>query len=294
MRIPGLRKAVPWLRSRLRGRLLVLGYHRVDDEPDPYDMTVRPDRFATHLDILARSASVLPLTEAIHRMVEGTLPSRAVTLTFDDGYADLFERIEPMLAARDMTATAFIATGFIGGEFWWDRLARILGPEAPERLICSLSAHLECLEPEDREAQLQELEQSGRLATVPRHRTLTPDEVNALAVGGVVEIGAHSVWHDRLTGLRPESRRREVRDSKQRLEEITGRPVIAFSYPHGAFDHTVRDEVRAAGYALGCTSMPELARRGSDPLGLPRLWPGDWPADRFEAWLGRWLPRRLF
>jgi peptidoglycan/xylan/chitin deacetylase (PgdA/CDA1 family) len=297
MRIPNLRKAglaAPWLRTKLRGQVLVLGYHRVDDGPDPYGMAVRPDRFAAHLDVLARSASVLPLAEAIRRTVEGTLPPRAVTLTFDDGYADLIDRIEPLLAARDMTATAFIATGFLGGEFWWDRLARILGPEAPAHLLHSLSAQLEFMEPENRDVKLGELEQAGRGGSGPWHKTLTSDELGDLAARGVVEIGAHTVWHGRLTGLRPESRRREVRDSKQRLEEITGRSVTAFSYPHGAFDRVARDEVRDAGYALGCNSLPEAAWRGSDPLGLPRLWPGDWPADRFEAWLRRWMPWRVF
>jgi hypothetical protein len=112
---------------------------------------------------------------------------------------------------------------------------------------------------QDGEAQLDELNRGGTTGRGPRLRALTAGELSRLAAGGVVAIGAHTDWHGQLSGLRPRAARAEVRD---------------------------------AGYPLGCTSVPQAASGRSDRLGLPRLGPGDWRADRFEGWLRRWLPRR--
>jgi peptidoglycan/xylan/chitin deacetylase (PgdA/CDA1 family) len=76
----------------------------------------------------------------------------------------------------------------------------------------------------------------------------------------VVEVGGHTVRHLRLTAVDPALRVREVRECKRFLEELTGRPVTAFSYPHGAFDPAVRDDVRRAGYRVGCSSVPDVGR----------------------------------
>ena len=45
------------------------------------------------------------------------------------------------------------------------------------------------------------------------------------------EIGSHSWWHHRVLTLTPEAFRREVRDSKARLEDLSGTPVEGFRAP---------------------------------------------------------------
>ncbi len=71
------------------GRLLVLIYHRVLPAPDPmypYD----PDAavFAAQMTALARDFRVLPLGAAVRQLRAGTLPPGAVSVSFDDGFAD--------------------------------------------------------------------------------------------------------------------------------------------------------------------------------------------------------------
>lgn len=69
-----------------------------------------------------------------------------------------------------------------------------------------------------------------------------------------VDIGSHSLAHRRLTGLSDKEVEEEALRSKHFLEDITGRPVRLFSYPHGAFGRGVKEIVKRAGYHAACSS----------------------------------------
>lgn len=118
-------------------RPLILMYHRVADAPiDPWQLAVSPAHFEEQLDVLRRIRRPLPLAEFVGKLAAGTLPSDAVALTFDDGYVDNFLAAAPRLAARDIPATIFLATGCVDSPepFWWDELARlVLVEEGPTR-----------------------------------------------------------------------------------------------------------------------------------------------------------------
>jgi peptidoglycan/xylan/chitin deacetylase (PgdA/CDA1 family) len=112
-----------------RPRPLILMYHSIADEPiDPSGLAVSPAHFKEQLDILRQSRRLLPLTDFVRGLHDRKLPENAVALTFDDGYADNLHASKPILAAADVPATVFLATGFIGraDEFWWDELARLI------------------------------------------------------------------------------------------------------------------------------------------------------------------------
>src|SRR5882724_6749388 len=96
-----------------RGRnasLLVMIFHRVLPAPDAM-MPDEPDAasFAAQMDLVAGNFNVLPLREAVTRLRSGTLPPRALSITFDDGYANNYEVALPILAARKLPATVFVA-----------------------------------------------------------------------------------------------------------------------------------------------------------------------------------------
>jgi peptidoglycan/xylan/chitin deacetylase (PgdA/CDA1 family) len=95
----------------------ILLYHSVTDEPADWiaPFTVAPRVFAEQLDRLRDSGmSVVPLRRLVAAIRGGpALPSRAAVLTFDDGFADFYWTVAPLLAAREMPATLFVTTGAV-------------------------------------------------------------------------------------------------------------------------------------------------------------------------------------
>jgi len=104
-------------------------YHRIADEQvDRWQLAVSPAHFEQHLHVLRRTRHPLPLAEFVRRLMASTLPSNAVAVTFDDGYLDNFVTGKPLLAAADVPATVFLATGYLNrpGEIWSDELAKLI------------------------------------------------------------------------------------------------------------------------------------------------------------------------
>lgn len=325
MRLPGMKRLkllARWVRSRVVNGALILGYHRVVDTPqDPYGITVSPQNFAEQLEALRQYANLVPLQELVQTLEDGSLPRRAVVVTFDDGYADNLYCAKPLLERHQIPATVFVATGQIGREFWWDELEyRILsstewpgvlsleitegsytwvpaevGPRQASRsrrhIAQSIYRSLACLFPTEREAAIAEL--WARLGKVPEdrpsRRALTGDELIDLTGGGLVDIGAHTVTHPMLARLPISVQRQEIQESKVSLERILGRPITSFSYPNGSSSSETRAFVQEAGFHCACGSHNDVGRRGSDLFHLPRFWIPDWDGKAFSRWLRLWL-----
>ena len=125
-RVPaaGRRRVARWVGYR-RGRGVILLYHRVGDaNTDAWNLTVTPRRFEEHLQLLSSEFRPLPLTELAQGARRGSLPARAVGVSFDDGYADNLNVAVPLLMNWHVPATVFVATGFVmkGHPFWWEEL----------------------------------------------------------------------------------------------------------------------------------------------------------------------------
>ena len=83
-----------------RRRLLILCYHGVSryDEHEWASWYITAERLRQRMEILAQAhCNVLPLAEAVSRLQNGTLPDRAVVITFDDGMHDFFSVAFPIV-----------------------------------------------------------------------------------------------------------------------------------------------------------------------------------------------------
>ena len=106
-----------------RGKLSILIFHRVLSKADPL---LPSEPSAAQFDALLRHIktrfAVLPLSDAVRRLYDGTLPAGALAITFDDGYADNLAVAAPILQRYGIPATVFISTGYLDGRCMWNDL----------------------------------------------------------------------------------------------------------------------------------------------------------------------------
>jgi peptidoglycan/xylan/chitin deacetylase (PgdA/CDA1 family) len=124
-----LRQTLRQVKHRLQPGALILMYHRVTEvDADPWALSVTPDHFAEHLEILRRRTRPVSLQHLTQNLGNRQSLNHSVVITFDDGYADNLYHAKPLLEKFDIPATVFITTGNIGQqqEFWWDELDRLV------------------------------------------------------------------------------------------------------------------------------------------------------------------------
>ncbi len=298
-----------------QARLTTLIFHRVLKDPDP----LVPDEIhARRFDDICRWLKswfvVLPLTEAIGRLRDRSLPSRALGITFDDGYADNQEVAVPILRRHGLTATFFVSTGFLdGGRMWNDSLLEVVrrspGPQLDLRSLpggvdlglvdlSSLAARRAAVPklllglkylpvPVRMQAVDEVVRRSG--AALPDDLMMSSGQVRRLCEDGM-SVGAHTVMHPILATSNDAEARAEILAGRQALETITGCAVTLFAYPNGkpGRDYGPRDVtlVREAGFKAAFSTSPGVCSPDSDLFQLPRYTP--WRQSRllFAAQLG--------
>lgn len=97
---------------------VVITYHAVEEGPAP--LCIEPSRFLAQVDALAAlGVETLTVSQVAAHLREGTMPERAVCLTFDDGCASALRTAIPALAERGMTATIFCVAGHLACRNDW-------------------------------------------------------------------------------------------------------------------------------------------------------------------------------
>jgi len=313
-------------------RLLILCYHSIsiDDEHEwsgAYSMS--PALLESRFRMLrAGGYNVLPLTDAVRRLYEGTLPPRSVVLTFDDGMFDFHARAWPLLQEFGFPATVYLTTyysdydqpifGLLCSYLLWRARTRMPQPDVtplfgtpmPWQLADAAGrarakrdilayADREQLTAQERTAWAERLGdllgvdyeaiRAKRLLTV-----MTRDEAAEIARNGI-DIELHTHRHrtpnDRALFLR------EIVDNRERIERIRGGVARHFCYPSGVYRPEFLPWLREAGVTTATTCDPGLASRRSDPLLLPRLVDTSFlsPLD-VEGWMtgmsGFFMPRK--
>ena len=297
--------------STSSGRLLVLIYHRVHAKRDPmFPGEVDGVTFDWQMSLLRRFCVPVGLDESLPALAKGALPPRAVAVTFDDGYADNAEVALPILQSHGISATFFIAPGFIdGGRMWNDSVVEAIRAHTGSELdvqplgmrviptesdiekgsaATKVINHIKHLQPHDRAKSVRILEGLvGR--DLPDDLMLTSRQVKKLSTAGM-GIGAHTMTHPILKSLDETEAVSEIQTSRQALESIIGRPVRGFAFPNGkpGVDYTSRDVaiVRQLGFEFALSTAWGVAHQRSDPFQLPRFTPWDQSPAR---WLARLL-----
>jgi peptidoglycan/xylan/chitin deacetylase (PgdA/CDA1 family) len=251
---------------------------------------------------LARRYSLVPLRDLVQRLSLGTLRPGEAAITFDDGYAGVYEHAFPVLRRMGLPATIFVVTRYAdsGGAFWWDRLAWHLSRRAGRRLALppALGGRAVRLDPPRRlwgiQADLQR--RLGRMEGAARDRLLdalgaeAPPYSRPLGWSQIEEmrrhgfaVEAHTHAHPFLTGLPGDALREELAISRDRIADRLGGAPSLFAYPFGDAGPREARAVRAAGFSAAFTTEPARCACGSPPYRLPRLLVGNWDEAALES-----------
>lgn len=289
-------------------RLSILIFHRVLAEPDPL-FPDEPD--ATRFDQILKWATAwfnfLPLDEAARCLREGSLPARAAAITFDDGYADNYTQALPILQRHGVSATFFVASGFLdGGRMWNDTVIEALRNttlsvldtgldglrelslgdiDAKRHAMHRLLAAVKHMQPDERLETVERIA-SHCAVTLPDDLMMSSAQLRALRAAGMI-IGAHTVSHPILAVTSLEQAREEIESGKAHLEQLLGEPVRLFAYPNGKPGSDYRpvhvNMVRELGFEAAVSTHWGANTRDSDPYQLLRFTPWDRNKLRFGA-----------
>ena len=286
-------------RWRNADSLTVVMFHRTlrPDDPrwescDP-DYTLAESLFVASLAFFKRHYRVVSLEEVLRAHRDGGgLPSRALLITFDDGWLDNVDYAMPALRMAGLPAVMFVAADAIGARqpFYQERIIAgwRLGKLGLGDLADTVVAHGGVRPDRDdlgglRQliAQIERLTEAQRRTVLDRHAGALGDglqhmvdaaDLPRLRAGGI-ELGLHGKSHVPLTrALDVDAEligaREAMATSLSTPEGTASIACATMSFPHGAFDEGIAARAHAAGYRLLFTSVPVLNRVGSRPSSL--------------------------
>jgi peptidoglycan/xylan/chitin deacetylase (PgdA/CDA1 family) len=297
-------------------RLSILAFHRVLEQADPmFPDLLDQARFEALMGVVAKAFVVLPLGEAASRLKAGTLPPRALSVTFDDGYADNATVAMPALRHLGLSATFFVATGYLdGGWMFNDRIIesvrraderrldlRDLGLQQRRevsigerrRVADELILRAKYLQGTERDAFVTDLERRFGGVQHKRSLMLTSSQVIDLHRAGM-EIGGHTISHPILRCIPNAQAEAEIAGGRLALERLIGAPVEVFAYPNGQpgqdYDERHVEIIRRLGFRAAVSTASGTATAASSLFELPRFTP--WDRSRL-MWIMRLLRARV-
>ncbi len=233
---------------------VILMYHSIGHNRAQF--TVTPEEFEKQMSFLKSSGrECLRLSEFASRLRSGTLPVNAVAVTFDDGYEDNFNEALPILKKHSTPATIFISTAYIGKEF---TLKKGDLPATASADAVNLNAG------------------SSTPIVASSLSVMDIDQIRELSNGGLVEIMPHGHSHGILRDMNREDALKDISQSKQMIEGITGKPVVCFAYPYGKYSNETIEIVSSLRFQSAVTVKEKIIEPQSNgsqvnPLELPRM-----------------------
>ncbi len=280
--------------------LRILCYHGVsllDEHEFQGKLFMRPELFRRRMEwLIARGFQILPLAKAVEDLYRGTLPDRAVVLTFDDGWYGTYRHALPVLSELGIPATIYVTTYYVerrsavfdvavGYLLWRGRRTHINLSAFGRRL----EGQYQLREPFERRAATDAIstQANAKLSGEERNAFLydlaiwlgiDPDHVGArrlcglmtteeiaLAAAAGFDIQLHTHRHTLSTDDHA-SVVREITDNLAVLAPLVRRPLTHLAYPDGVWHPQILPWLKELGIETATTT-----RRGLNYLHCNRL-----------------------
>jgi len=257
---------LPWFIREVyaRRKVTIVNYHNP-----------KPDLFEKHLQYYRGHYTFVNIDQVIGAIKNRTfsqLPIKSLLLVFDDGYienVDLF----PILQRYRVPAVIYVVAGVVNTmrDFWFDRL-----PHHSEAM-----RNLKDLPDDERRMKLKNDYNHWDEKEYGRQSALSSDQLKSFVdIGGTV--GSHTLFHPLLDHCKPDVGFWECSESRDRLENLVGKPVVHFALPNGNGNEEVLDWVRRSGYHSCRANYPGWVTSKTSPFFLPNFNISD-SADIYKA-----------
>jgi peptidoglycan/xylan/chitin deacetylase (PgdA/CDA1 family) len=269
------------------------------------EFCIDPLTFEKRIRFLSRYKCV-PMSSIAAAATGGAeLPSDAVAITFDDGYADNYYSAYPVLKKHSMPATIYLTTKYVGtdqllplnrlydavvrtrmseitlsSEFGLlDRVPVVLSVETEEekkKAVTYLRLQLKKLRPDELEKTVDllcaQLLGKTERKSGEKLKMLSWEEVRAMR--GLIEFGSHTMSHCIVSKTSDERLERELEISKLEIEKHTDSSVVHFAFPNGRredYDERAIKYLENMGYQTAVTTLHGVNTSISKRFELKRL-----------------------
>lgn len=285
---------------------VILRYHSVHDRPELFASTIGCDSvhstsiFARQMELISRRFTPVSMDDVLQFLKdEKTLPPRAIVVSFDDGYKDNAEMAAPVLNRLGIPGAFYVLVDSVDRAKapWYCRLRHMFftsrsrkwrdpatgavrelldSPARDEAFLklCDVCAKSSALK---REELMRDAEISLDPDPFPAESKLMMnwEDVRGLRKSGHI-VGSHTMTHPNVAHVSLDDARRELGDSKRKLETELGEPVLHFSYPHPTlypqWNQTTVRVTEEVGYSAAVTTTSGVVRANAHPLTLPRTY----------------------
>jgi peptidoglycan/xylan/chitin deacetylase (PgdA/CDA1 family) len=258
---------------------------------------ITPDQFEQRMAWLRKSPyPVLPLSEAVQRLDDGSLPGCAVAITIDDGWSSTYSHMLPVLEKYGLPATVYVTTWYcenqlpivnIAVDYILKRAGR--SPSDGHALI----REIERLHPiADRERALCDIAARFGVTTEEwwenRQFHLMNDAEIREAHRRGLDIQLHTHRHISVAE-RVDELDREIADNRRALARASAREGSTFDhfcYPGGGYDSRAEAILKEARIKSATLVDQGINAPGTNPYRLRRFLDGRSVSQaKFEAYL---------
>ncbi|MBL7747679.1 MAG: polysaccharide deacetylase family protein [Chitinophagaceae bacterium] len=192
-----------------------------------------------------------------------------ICLSFDDGFANNHSYVLPLLEQYEIPAVFFI-TGIrqAGYDVLWNDVLAIAYRYGPDKLILKnrkfikrkdrkyvdagsgelLADILRATDFAGKEQMMEVLGSFKDRADQEYWLQMTTEQIKQLSASKWVTIGSHGYYHNDLANLPAESAKLEMQQSRQFLEDVTGKEVRALAFPYGSYSAETIVGAKEAGF----------------------------------------------
>ena len=273
---------------------------------------LRPQYSSEYIDwcmgIISKYYRFIHFEEAVN-ILKGMKPSMeyGITITMDDGYRNNIVDALPVFRKYNAPMTIFLPAANIENRtpMWFDRLDYIIqmanhngkkfnigndtfsfSAKGRDDLIASYASFREMIKKQytDEEAFYAKIDEivsyfeysSGKsLVNIfendPWSLLLNWEEIKKYQ-GEEVQFGSHTMNHYRVNGLKEDTLRHQLFESKKLIETRTGNACNYIAYPDGDCSVTAKNMAFESGYDAGVTTSEGINKIGCDTMTLKRVY----------------------